>query len=93
MKGGEKKWVQYKRLIVDIRDDLDSIQKIAGHIKETTQILGNEKGSVRDNDLMACAGYLHHYYTCSNLFLSVYQEPLMEAQHLVVTTIGSCYAP
>lgn len=63
MTSEEKKRVQYKRLIVDIKDDLNSIQKIADDLKEITQILENEKGMVRGSDLMACAGYLHHYYT------------------------------
>lgn len=63
MTSEEKKRVQYKRLIVDIKDDLDSIRKTAGYIKEITQVLENEKGPVRGADLMACAGYLHHYYT------------------------------
>lgn len=63
MTSEEKKLVQYKRLIVDIKDDLDSIRKIAGSIKEIAQVLENKKGSVRASDLMACAGYLHHYYT------------------------------
>ena len=64
MTSEEKKRVQYKRLVVDIKDDLDSVQKIVGYIKEITQVLESEKGSVRGADLMACAGYLHHYYTC-----------------------------
>lgn len=63
MTSEEKKRVQYKRLIVDIKDDLNSIRKIADDLKEITQVLENEKGKVRGSDLMACAGYLHHYYT------------------------------
>jgi hypothetical protein len=63
MTSEEKKRVQYKRLIVEIKDDLASIQKNAGCIKEITQVLDNKKGTVRGADLMACAGYLHHYYT------------------------------
>ncbi|KJS46134.1 hypothetical protein [Desulfosporosinus sp. BICA1-9] len=59
MTSEEKKRVQYKRLIVDIKDDLDSVRKIAGYIKEITRVLENEKGPVRGSDLMACAGYLH----------------------------------
>jgi len=61
--GKEKKRVQYKRLIVDIKDDLKSIRKITDDIKGMTQVLESEKGIVRGSDLMACAGYLHHYYT------------------------------
>ncbi|KUO75020.1 MAG: hypothetical protein APF81_12240 [Desulfosporosinus sp. BRH_c37] len=63
MTGKEKKRVQYKRLIVDIKDDLNSIRKITDDIKGITQVLENEKGMVRGSDLMACAGYLHHFYT------------------------------
>lgn len=63
MTSEEKKRVQYKRLIVDIKDDFDSVRKIADYIKEITQVLEKEKGSVKGSDLMACAGYLHHYYT------------------------------
>ena len=63
MTSEEKKRAQYKRLIVDIKDDLDSVQKIAGYIKEITQVLESMQGPVRGSDLMACAGYLHHYYT------------------------------
>ena len=101
MTSEEKKRVQYKRLIVDIKDDLNSIRKIADDLIEITQVLESElvqlklniktsvgestpteaeygvplplvevgvsrldeKGMVRGSDLMACAGYLHHYYT------------------------------
>ena len=63
MTSEEKKRVQYKRLIVDIKEDMNSARKIAGYIKEITKVLENEKKPVRGSDLMACAGYLHHYYT------------------------------
>ena len=63
MTSEEKRRAQYKKLIVDIKDDLSSIRKIAGDINQITLVLKNEKGQVRGADLMACAGYLHHYYT------------------------------
>lgn len=63
MTSEEKRRAQYKKLIVDIKDDLISIRKIAGDINQITLVLKNEKGQVRGADLMACAGYLHHYYT------------------------------
>ena len=63
MTSEEKKRVRYKRLIVDIKDDLDSVQKISDYINEITQVFENMQGPVRVSDLMACAGYLHHYYT------------------------------
>jgi hypothetical protein len=63
MTSEEKRRAQYKRLIVDIKDDLISIRKIAGDINQITLVLKNEKVQVRGADLMACAGYLHHYYT------------------------------
>jgi len=63
MTSEEKRRAQYKKLIVDINDDLISIRKISGDINQITLVLKNEKGQVRGDDLMACAGYLHHYYT------------------------------
>lgn len=63
MTSEEKKRVLYKRLIVDVKDDLDSVRKNADYIKEIKQVLENEKGPARGSDLMACAGYLHHFYT------------------------------
>jgi len=63
MTSEEKRRAQYKKLIVDIKDDLISIRKISGDINQITLVLKNEKGQVRGDDLMACAGYLHHYYT------------------------------
>ena len=63
MTSEEKKLIQYKRLIVDIKDHLNSICKIADDLKEIAQVLENEQEIVRGSDLMACAGYLHHYYT------------------------------
>lgn len=63
MTGQERKRAQYKRLIVDIKDDLNSIIKITEDLKGIAQVLESEKGAVRGSDLMACAGYLHHYYT------------------------------
>ena len=63
MTSEEKRRAQYKKLIVDIKDDLISIRKISGDINKITLVLKNEKGQVRGTDLMACAGYLHHYYT------------------------------
>ncbi|MFZ3101976.1 MAG: hypothetical protein WA131_06950 [Desulfitobacteriaceae bacterium] len=63
MTSEEKKRAQYKRLIVDIKDDLTSIRKIAKDIHEITLLLEDEKALVRGSDLMACGGYLHHFYT------------------------------
>jgi len=63
MTGEEKKWVRYKRLIADVNNDLDSIRKNGASIKEIAHLLKNEQGPIRGSDLMACAGYLHHYYT------------------------------
>ena len=63
MTGKEKKRAQYKRLIVEIKEDLDATQRIARDISNIAQVLEEEKGSVRGSDLMACAGYLHHYFT------------------------------
>ncbi len=63
MTSEEKKKAQYKRLIVDIKDDLSSIRKIAKDINEIALVLEDEKGQARGSDLMACAGYLHHYFT------------------------------
>ena len=63
MTGEEKRRAQYRKLIVDIKDDLISISKIAGDIKQIALVLKNEKVQIRGTDIMACAGYLHHYYT------------------------------
>ena len=63
MTSEEKRRAQYKKLIADIKDDLISVRKISGDINQITLVLKNEKDQVRAADLMACAGYLHHYYT------------------------------
>ena len=63
MTGEEKRRAQYRKLDVDIKDDLISICKIAGDINQIAMVLKNEKVQIRGTDLMACAGYLHHYYT------------------------------
>lgn len=63
MTSEEKKRAQYKRLIADIEDDIISIRKIAKDINKITIVLEEEKGLARGSDLMACAGYLHHYFT------------------------------
>ncbi|HZK83425.1 MAG TPA: hypothetical protein VFC58_01865 [Desulfosporosinus sp.] len=63
MTGEEKKSAQYRKLVVDIKDDLISIHKIAGEINHITLTLKKEKVILLGADLMACAGYLHHYYT------------------------------
>ncbi|MHB8076545.1 ribonuclease toxin HepT-like protein [Desulfosporosinus fructosivorans] len=69
MTGKEKKRAQYKRLIVEIKEDLNATQRIARDISNIVRVLEAEKGSVRGSDLMACAGYLHHYFTaCESIF-------------------------
>ncbi|MDI6880618.1 MAG: hypothetical protein QMC95_15250 [Desulfitobacteriaceae bacterium] len=63
MTSAEKRRVQYKKLVVDIKDDLNSIQNLVKDIEEVAKALENNKGPLRGSDLMACAGYLHHYFT------------------------------
>ena len=71
MTGKEKKRAQYKRLIVEIKEDLDATQRIARDISNIAPVLEEEKGLVRGSDLMACAGYLHHYFTA---FESIFER-------------------
>ena len=42
-----------KRLIVEIKEDLNATQRIARDISNIAQVLEEEKGSVRGSDLMA----------------------------------------
>lgn len=63
MTGKEKKRAQYKRLIVEIKEDLDATQRIARDISNIAQVLEEKESSVQGSDLMACAGDLHHYFT------------------------------
>jgi len=63
MTSAEKRRIQYIRLVVDIKADLNSIQNLVSDIEEITRALEGNKGLLRGADLMACAGYLHHYFT------------------------------
>jgi len=63
MTSAEKKAIQYKKLIVDVKADLDSVQTKSGRICELAQKINENKGKIPESDLMACAAYLHHFYT------------------------------
>lgn len=63
MTSEEKKIIQYRKLLGDLKLDLDSIKKICWEISLIAQDIEKIQGEIPSRDLISCAAYLHHFYT------------------------------
>ncbi|AGA67836.1 hypothetical protein Desdi_0287 [Desulfitobacterium dichloroeliminans LMG P-21439] len=63
MTSGEKKIIQYRKLLGDLELDMDSITKLGREISLIAQDVEKLRGEIPSRDLISCAAYLHHFYT------------------------------
>lgn len=63
MTSGEKKIIQYHKLIGDLKIDLDAIKKLGEEIRQVSQDIDKLPGEIPSRDLISCAAFLHHFYT------------------------------
>ncbi len=63
MTGGEKKMIHYRKLLGDLKLDMDSIMKLSREIRLIAQDIERSQGEIPNRDLISCAAYLHHFYT------------------------------
>jgi hypothetical protein len=63
MTARERKIARLKRLLAEVKEDLRAVEQIKDKAMVLLKEVNIRKGPVPDDDLMAMAGYLHHFYT------------------------------
>ncbi|MCL6448314.1 MAG: hypothetical protein K6U04_09235 [Armatimonadetes bacterium] len=63
MTARERKIARLKRLVAEVNEDLRVVERIKEKATALLKAVNARTGPVPDADLMAMAGYLHHFYT------------------------------
>lgn len=63
MTARERKIARLKRLVAEVNEDLRVVERIKEKATALLKAVNTRTGPVPDDDLMAMAGYLHHFYT------------------------------
>ncbi len=61
MTSGEKKILQYHKLMGDLKIDVDAIKKLGQEINLVSRDIEKLPTEIPSRDLISCAAFLHHF--------------------------------